>query len=79
MKIVNFQDLCDNLNKIINELKYIDQQQANNSNNSNYGNNYLKNNKSNNKNESRKNKIEFINNITRYNLGTGFVCNNNNE
>jgi len=61
MKIIDLQDLCDNLNKIINEFKNMVQQPNNN----------------NIENSSRKNRIEFINNISKYNIGTGFVCNNN--
>lgn len=76
MKIINLQDLCDNLNKIINELKYMEKQHNNNFNNNNNNQN-----NSNNiiKNSSRKNKIAFIDNISKANIGTGFVCNNNNE
>lgn len=61
MKIINLQDLRDNLNKIINEFKYMEQQPNNN----------------NIKNSSRKNRIDIINNISKTNIDTGFVCNNN--
>lgn len=71
LKIINLQDHCDNLNKLINELKYMENHN-NTQSNKNFTNNY-----NNTKNSSRKNRIEFINNISKTSLGTGFVCNNN--
>lgn len=64
MKIINLQDHCDNLNKIISELKYMENQ-------GNY------NNQNSQKIINKKNLSEFINNISKNNLATGFVCNNN--
>ena len=66
MKIINLQDLCENLNRIISELKNMD----------NYHNNNMLN-QNNNKVNNKKNLTEFINNISKNNLGTGFHCNNN--
>jgi len=62
MKIINLQDLCDNLNRIIGELKNFEQPTQNNLNN---------------KLIYKQNLNEYINNITKNNLATGFVCNNN--
>jgi hypothetical protein len=64
MKIISIQDHCKKLNIIITEFKN-KEIELNNKNNNNQTT------------VNKKNFTEFINSITKNNLSTGFVCNNN--